>query len=207
MAPLALIWFKLPGEEMKDMKYVFDTTDEDMVELQAAGRRTGEIDVFLEHDCSSHSPKSIGFISSSQHEDEREYEDGAAEKDGGYEPEKEVDSDDDCPDMPREDVEGEQSEDEDPVAEQEEEVVQEDLSGNQNDDGDDVVLDAGDGGDNVRFKTVFEEGAKTAADFQTSQMRDTEENIEHEREAAESEEEDRSGDVKYPDTPVESEEE
>lgn len=211
-SPISLIWYKLPKEEMKDIKYVFDSSNEDMVELHAAGKQSGEIDVFLEHDCSAQSPKSVSFLSSSQHEDEKEYtnaeRDGAerdgAERDdaGGYYP----DGDDDCDDRPREDGEGEQSDDEHPVAE-EEDVVKENKKANENDDGDDVVVDAGDGATDERFKTVFEEGAKTAADFMASQMRDNEENGEEAREAAESDDEDRLGDVIYPDTPLESDEE
>ncbi|KAL0801716.1 hypothetical protein Bca101_056892 [Brassica carinata] len=95
---------------MKDLKYVFDTTSDDMVELQTAGKECGEIDVFMEQDCSSRSPR----------EDERENAERDVDHDGGYAADS---GDDDCGDRPREDDEGDQSEDEQPPAEEEEEEV------------------------------------------------------------------------------------
>ena len=66
MSSIALIWYKLPSKELKDLKYVFDTMNDDMVELQAARKECGEIDVFLEQDCSAHSPNTIDFLPSSK---------------------------------------------------------------------------------------------------------------------------------------------
>ncbi|KAL0741359.1 hypothetical protein Bca4012_082872 [Brassica carinata] len=76
MSSIALVWYKLPSEEMKDLKYVFDTTNDDMVEIQTAGQECGEVDVFLEQD--------------------REKD---AEHDDGYE----ADNGEECLDRPRED--------------------------------------------------------------------------------------------------------
>ena len=154
---------------MNDLKYVFDSTNDDMVELEAAGKEWNEINVFLEHDYTVQQPKSVSFISSNQPEDEREY------TYGGYEPERE-DGDEDCDDSPGEGDEGDQSNDEEPVAEEGDEIVKENMNANENDDGDDVVLDAGNGANDQRFKTIFEESARTAADFKASQMKDNEEN-------------------------------
>lgn len=183
VSSVSLVWYKLPSEEMKDVKYVFDTTNDDMVEIQTAGSECGEVDLFLE-------------------EKREKY----AEHDDGYE----ADSGEECLDRPREDDEGEESEDEQPLAEEEERVQQEagvQQEADKNDDGDEVVVDAGDGANDERFKSVFEEGAKSAATMKASQIRESEEIGDEAREAAESDEEDRTGDAKYPDTPVESEEE
>ena len=38
MSSIDLVWYKLPSEDMKDLKYVFDTTNDDMVEIQTAGK-------------------------------------------------------------------------------------------------------------------------------------------------------------------------
>ncbi|KAF2562369.1 hypothetical protein F2Q70_00015037 [Brassica cretica] len=134
MSSIDLVWYKLPSEEMKDLKYVFDTTNDDMVEIQTAGKECDEVDVFLEQN--------------------REKD---ADHDDGYE----ADSGEECLDKPREDDEGEESEDEQPLAEEEDEIQQE---ADKNDDGEEVVVDAGDGANDERFKSVFEEGAKTTAD-------------------------------------------
>ncbi|WZZ31942.1 hypothetical protein YC2023_015343 [Brassica napus] len=72
-----------------------------------------------------------------------------------------------CLNKPREDDEGEESEDEQPLAEEEDEIQQEagvQQEADKNDDGEEVVVDAGDGANDERFKSVFEEGAKTTAD-------------------------------------------
>lgn len=132
---IALVWCKLPSDEMKDFKYVFDTTNDDMVEIQAAGKECGEVDLFLEED--------------------RERD---TKHDDGYEAE----SGDECLERPRKDDEGEESEDEQPLAEEEEGV--------QNDAGEEVVVDTGDGANDERFKNVFKEGAKSTADFKASQI-------------------------------------
>ncbi|KAF2572704.1 hypothetical protein F2Q70_00004149 [Brassica cretica] len=95
---------------MNDLKYVFDSTNDDMVELEAAGKEWNEINYTY----------------------------------GGYEPERE-DGDEDCDDSPGEGDEGDQSNDEEPVAEERDEIVKENMNANENDDGDDVVLDAGNG--------------------------------------------------------------
>ncbi|KAF2570519.1 hypothetical protein F2Q70_00001533 [Brassica cretica] len=105
MSSIVLIWYKLPNEELKDLKYVFDTMNDDMVELQAERKECGELDVFLEQDYSAHSLNTIYFLPSSQ----------------------------------REDKGGEESEDEQPVAEEEDGIKQE---ANQNDDGKEVLVDA-----------------------------------------------------------------
>lgn len=69
MSSIVLIWYKLPNEELKDLKYVFDTMNDDMVELQAERKECGELDVFLEQDYSAHSLNTIDFLPSSQRED------------------------------------------------------------------------------------------------------------------------------------------
>lgn len=38
MSSIALIWYKLPSKELKDLKYVFDTMNDDMVEHKLQGR-------------------------------------------------------------------------------------------------------------------------------------------------------------------------
>ncbi|XP_010462188.1 PREDICTED: uncharacterized protein LOC104742831 [Camelina sativa] len=74
------------------------------------------------------------------------------------------------------------------------------------DDGDDVVLDAGDGGDDERFKSLFEEGSRATPDKES--YKNLEEQEEEQREAEDSEQECVvEEDAEYPDTPLESDEE
>ncbi|CAG7861194.1 unnamed protein product [Brassica rapa] len=77
MSSIALIWYKLPSKELKDLKYVFDTMNDDMVEHKLQGRNN------------------------------------------------EVENGDECVNRLREDDDGEESKDEQPVAEEEDEIQQE----------------------------------------------------------------------------------
>ena len=89
------------------------------------------------------------------------------EKDADHDDGYEAHSGEECLNKPREDDEGEESEDEQPLAEEEDEIQQEagvQQEADKNDDGEEVVVDAGDGANDERFKSVFEEGAKTTAD-------------------------------------------
>lgn len=74
-APISLIWFKEAREEMKMVKYVFDTTDYDMGLLRSSANSAGEIDVFLEHECSEHVVGDVVVSSISVYD---------GEDDGGY---------------------------------------------------------------------------------------------------------------------------
>ncbi|CAA7021462.1 unnamed protein product [Microthlaspi erraticum] len=119
--------------------------------------------------------------------------------------------------MPKEDEEPEQSEDE--MHEQEvgngDEMHEEGI-GNEDatmaeacanvDDGSDVVEDAGDGRNDDRFRSVFEEGSSSKPAMEA--YRNIEEKEAAEREAEESEEECViEGDAEYPYTPLKSDEE
>ncbi|VVB15830.1 unnamed protein product [Arabis nemorensis] len=107
---------------------------------------------------------------------------------------------------PKELDEPEESEDErHPDENLEEQQTKADL-GNKNenvgdeiDDGDDVVLDAGDGASDERFRLVFEEGTNSKIDVKEANKGDVEEE--------ESDPIFGLGDELYPDTPLESDEE
>lgn len=52
-APVGLIWFKSEKEEMKNLRYVYDSMDEEMESLRCAGKLGLEfVEVFIEHECS-----------------------------------------------------------------------------------------------------------------------------------------------------------
>ncbi|CAH2046496.1 unnamed protein product, partial [Thlaspi arvense] len=73
--PIAIVWYKDPREKMKNIKYVFQSNNEDMFELHSAGKVIGEIDVYLEHDCSEHIVGVTHYLPSSQGEDHNEGDD------------------------------------------------------------------------------------------------------------------------------------
>ncbi|XP_010498104.1 PREDICTED: uncharacterized protein LOC104775860 [Camelina sativa] len=213
--PISLVWFKEASEETKMMKYVFDKTSDDMLELRFSAEAAGEVDVYLEHDCKW-------------------------EVDGGYEPDEDEiraeegseygnDNSDEDDKPPKEDDEPEESEDETPAGDGENEKgkfgddldeIQEQETVNQNgseglnanqievDDGDEVVIDAGDGRDDDRFQSVFEEGSRINAELDNATRKLAEEQAtERREEEVETDPEFGLEDSKYPDTPLESEEE
>lgn len=214
---------------MKHLNYLFDNVSEDMYKLFMIGKTEGEVDVFIEHDCFEYILGGSSYcLTSSQQEDincagdvsakENRVEecgyDGGTE--GGHISERENeeysdDSDDEDVDRPREDEEVEESEDEtlkdETVCGEGGETVAGEGGDIVVDEGDDVVADAGNGGNDNRFKSLFEEGKKTVQDKKKAHCNDLEENAAAQREAEESEEEFGLGDVEYPDTPLESNEE
>ncbi|CAA7052253.1 unnamed protein product [Microthlaspi erraticum] len=209
-APIRFIWYKQRDNEMKTVNYVYDEISEDIFLLICSAKESGEIEIFLEYDCTEHN-EPLRVSNEMRDEDEtvndfseREDEDDNSESDEGI-------------DRPKEDEEPEQSEDE----MHEEEVgngdeMHEEQPGNEDetmaegganvDDGEDVVEDAGDGRNDDRFRSLFEEGSCAKP------VKEAYENLEEkeaaEREAEESEEECViEEDAEYPDTPLESDEE
>ncbi|CAH2080092.1 unnamed protein product [Thlaspi arvense] len=197
--PIRFIWYKEVGEEMKSIDYAIDT--EDLLCL-AAKKLSGELDVFIDHECSEHIPgyTNTYLLTRNQVEDMNWHEDDiAAGYEGGQEDEEDMDetkdSDDDDIDRPKEDEEPEESEDEinksENVAENQCDGVadnQGDMAENQGDrsvegdeaceggapvlntvdEGDEVVVDAGDGRSDARFKEVFEEGTSVHPEKEAS---------------------------------------
>lgn len=98
-APIGIIWFKSEKEEMKTLRYVYDSMDEEMGSLRSAGKLGVEVvEVFIEHECSEHIEGVIHLPSSQQEDIQR----GDEEDDYS---ENEVEK-------PKEDDEPEESEDE-----------------------------------------------------------------------------------------------
>lgn len=199
LAPIALIWYKEVAKEMSELKYVFDNMNVDMGELRLVGQVAGEIHVFIQHECLEH-------VNRREDDDDGHDADEDVDDNDGDEDESEDDDDE----RPRENDEPEKSEDETPAEENVHENQEKDMvgEGDQNvvDDGDEVVIDAGNGADDERFNSLFEEGAKC----KKPDCHDDEEKDEEAREVEESDEEYKGyelGDDEYPDTPVESDEE
>ena len=56
-APLALSGYKLEKQEMKKLRYVYDSMDEEMGMMRYVGDLGKEVvEVFVEHECSEHIP-------------------------------------------------------------------------------------------------------------------------------------------------------
>ncbi|XP_010506953.1 PREDICTED: uncharacterized protein LOC104783505 [Camelina sativa] len=220
-APISIIWFKDAREEMKMLQYVFDSSNFDMPELHSSAKSTGEIDVFIEHGCPDHLIGSVdGTSIMAEGMGEKGYE---ADEDERMEEEMDYESGNDDDRPPKEEDDPEESEDETHVVEKEvdnneKEVVSgtDMLNENQNeskgqteiDDGDDVVIDAGNGANDDRFQTVFEEGTKTTTELDEAMRKLAEEDAQKQKdEEEETDPEFGLEDVNYPYTPIESEEE
>ncbi|XP_024016081.1 HIV Tat-specific factor 1 homolog [Eutrema salsugineum] len=235
-APIRFIWYKEAGKEMKTVNYVFDDSHEDMFPLFMLGQILRELDIYVEHDISENSDTGvIHYLPSSQREDLHCDEDPKFSSYNEERENVKYMSDSDV-DVKRskEDEEPEQSEDErhdegydaegedqdqaggeaefdDNLAEgRDANVSAAEVNGNENrnqvDEGDEIILDAGDGANDDRFKSVFEEGSTVIPDRET--YKNTDEEDANEREAADSDEEYvLEENAHYPDTPVESEEE
>ncbi|KAL0789400.1 hypothetical protein Bca101_005646 [Brassica carinata] len=179
-APIGLLWFKFEKEEMKDLRYAYDYLDEEMRILRSAGKLGVDVvEVFVEH------------IPNTE-QDERSCSD-----------------EDEDVDRPKEDDEPEESEDENLTIQ---DIPAEIMTGNEaatgenqneNDDvGDELVVDAADGGSDIRFKSIFDEGMKAMPDKEAYG-----EGINEEEKDDDSEDERAPVDVEYPDTPVNLEDE
>ncbi|CAH2046669.1 unnamed protein product [Thlaspi arvense] len=104
---IAMICYKDVVEDMKNLKYVFETTNAAMGELQIVGEASGEIHAFIEHECSNNMRDVIHLLPSSQAEDLGERDDN---DDGN---EADVDeSENDGDKRPREENEGDGRNDE-----------------------------------------------------------------------------------------------
>lgn len=217
-APIRFIWYKNIEKEMKTVNYVCDEISEDMFLLICLAKEAAGVEVFIEYDCTEHSePPASQYLVSSMQEDRQGGENDTVNNFAEREDENYSDSEEEI-DRPKEDEEPEQSEDEmiEEEAANEDEMPEEEAvnrdetvakEGDMNvDDGDDVVEDAGDGRNDDRFRSVFEEGSRSKPAMEAYQ--NVEEKEAAEREAAESDEERVIDEhVVYPDTPLESDEE
>ena len=184
IALVGLIWFKSEKEEMKQLRYVYDRYDEEMLMLRSVSKLGIDVvEVFVEHDCSEHIPGVIQLPDGEHIEDEEH-------------------SENDEVDRPKEDDEPEGSEDENPAEKEDNPTVNPAEKEDNEDGGDEVVADLTDGTSDVRFQTVFEEGEKAVPDKEAYGN-----DIELEDKDDDSEDERAPVDVEYPDTPVESEDE
>ncbi|CAA7047710.1 unnamed protein product [Microthlaspi erraticum] len=207
---------------MKTVNYVYDEISEDMFLLICLAKESGEIEIFLEYDCTEHSePLASQYLTSSNHENRQEGENATVNDLSEREDEDDNSESDEGIDRPKEDEEPEQSEyeiHEEDVGNGDE--MHEEEPGNEDetmaegganvDDGEDVVEDVvedvGDGRNDARCRSLFEEGSSAKP------VKEAYENLEEkeaaEREAEESEEECViEEDAEYPDTPLESDEE
>uniref|UniRef100_A0A0D3DMH5 MULE transposase domain-containing protein n=1 Tax=Brassica oleracea var. oleracea TaxID=109376 RepID=A0A0D3DMH5_BRAOL len=174
----------LEKEEMKQLQYVYDRCDEEMLMLRSVSKLGIDVvEVFVEHECSEHIPGVIQLPDREHIEDEEH-------------------SENDEVDRPKEDDEPEGSEDENPAEKEDNPTVNPAEKEDNEDGGDEVVADVTDGISDVRFQSVFEEGEKVVPDKEAYGN-----GIEEEDKDDDSEDERAPVDVEYPDTPVESEDE
>uniref|UniRef100_A0A1J3J840 Uncharacterized protein n=1 Tax=Noccaea caerulescens TaxID=107243 RepID=A0A1J3J840_NOCCA len=125
--------------------------------ISRGGKEAGVLDVYIEHDISEHIP-------TEKEEDEFNEEDSENEVEKPKEAEEPEEFEDEIHEEEKEaenqieNVTGEGvavGESDDTGA------VNEDVEGENADEGDEVVLDAGNGGNDDRFKSLFDEGTKT----------------------------------------------
>ncbi|KAH0929178.1 hypothetical protein HID58_014905, partial [Brassica napus] len=179
IAPVGLIWFKSEKEEMKQLWYVYDRYDEEMLMLRSVSKLGIDVvEVFVEHDCSEHIPGVIQLPDGEHIEDEEH-------------------SENDEVDRPKEDDEPEGSEDENPAEKEDNSTVNPAEKEDNEDGGNEVVAYLTDGTSDVRFQTVFEEGEKAVPDKEAYGN-----DIELEDKDDDSEDERAPVDVEYPDTPM-----
>ncbi|KAH0877217.1 hypothetical protein HID58_064611 [Brassica napus] len=180
-APVGLIWFKSEKEEMKQLQYVYDRYDEEMLMLRSVSKLGIDVvEVFVEHECSEHIPGVIQ-LPDREHIEDEEY------------------SENDEVDRPKEDDEPEGSEDENPAEKEDNPTVNPAEKEDNEDGGDEVVADVTDGTSDVRFQSVFEKGEKAVPDKEAYGN-----GIEEEDKDDDSEDERAPVDVEYQDTPVET---
>ncbi|XP_013607563.1 PREDICTED: uncharacterized protein LOC106314186 [Brassica oleracea var. oleracea] len=179
-APVGLIWFKSEKEEMKQLRYLYDRYDEEMLMLRSVSKLGIDVVVvFVEHECSEHIPGVIQ-LSDREHIEDEEH------------------SENDDVDRPKEDDEPEGSEDKNPAEKEDNPTVNPAEKEDNEDGGDEVVADVTDDTNDVRFQSVFEEGEKAVLDKEAYGNGIEEDDSEDERAPV---------DVEYLDTPVESEDE
>ncbi|KAG5407425.1 hypothetical protein IGI04_013544 [Brassica rapa subsp. trilocularis] len=199
IAPIRFVWYKDIAKEMNTVTYVFEENPDDMFLLMCLAKEAGAIDVFIEYD-----------VSDVRYNEEEEFpeSDGEEEVERPLEDEEPEQSEEEDEENPQAD-ENETAEGEVNVAPQagivDENVTKEGEEREQAEIGDEVVQDAGDGGEDERFRAVFEEGSMAKLGKEAYQ--NLEENETAEREAEESDEECvLEEDAANPDTPIGSEE-
>ncbi|KAL0651279.1 hypothetical protein Bca4012_093970 [Brassica carinata] len=200
IAPIRFVWYKDIAKEMNTVTYVFEENPDDMFLLMCLAKEAGAIDFFIEYD-----------VSDVRYNEEKEFpeSDGEEEVERPLEDEEPEQSEEEDEENPQAD-ENETEEGEENVAPQagivDENVTEEGEEREQAEIGDEVVQDAGDGGEDERFRAVFEEG--TMAKLGKEAYQNLEEKETAEREAEESDEECvLEEDAANPDTPIGSEEE
>ncbi|XP_024006165.1 uncharacterized protein LOC112082847 [Eutrema salsugineum] len=202
-APIRFIWYKEAGKEMRTVNYVFDDSDEDMFPLVMLGHSSCELEIYVEHDISENSENAIiHLLPSSQLEDIQNGEDPnfSSESDVDVERPKEDEEPEQSEDEKHDEgyeAEGEDQDQADGEAEFDDNMVEgRDANdagdgaakglGNENtnlvDEGDEVYLDAGDGANDDRFQSVFEEGSMVVPDREA--YKNTDEQDANAREAA-----------------------
>ncbi|KAH0856570.1 LOW QUALITY PROTEIN: hypothetical protein HID58_084831 [Brassica napus] len=173
-APVGLIWFKSEKEEMKQLRYLYDRYDEEMLMLRSVSKLGIDVVVvFVEHECSEHIPGVIQ-LSDREHIEDEEH------------------SENDDVDRPKEDDEPEGSEDKNPAEKEDNPTVNPAEKEDNEDGGDEVVADVTDDTNDVRFQSVFEEGEKAVLDKEAYGNGIEEDDSEDERAPV---------DVEYLDTP------
>ncbi|KAJ4872415.1 Uncharacterized protein Rs2_45915 [Raphanus sativus] len=202
---LRLIWYKKASEDMKSINYVFEDINGDISELCSSARIACATDVFLENEDES------GYVAEGEEGDETDADERSS--DGGDE------SDDDKP--PREEDEHEESEDEAHTSKNEKQDIGDDRNdkhdlggdfnenqgankgiGNVVDNGnDEIILDAGNGGGDDIFQSLFEEATRRSPKLNEVTRKLVVEQAKEERDEEESDPEFGLEDVQYPDTP------
>ncbi|KAH0888551.1 hypothetical protein HID58_050980 [Brassica napus] len=156
--------------------YVFEENPDDMFLLMRLAKEAGAIDVFIEYD-----------VSDVRYNEEEEFpeSDGEEEVERPLEDEEPEQSEEEDEENPQAD-ENETKEGEENVAPQagivDENVTEEGEEREQAEIGDEVVQDAGDGGEDERFRAVFEEGSMAKLGKEAYQNLEEKETAEREAE-------------------------
>ncbi|KAF3495775.1 hypothetical protein DY000_02057911 [Brassica cretica] len=150
IAPIRFVWYKDIAKEMNTVTYAFEENPDDMFLLMRLAKEAGAIDVFIEYD-----------VSDVRYNEEEEFpeSDGEEEVERPLEDEEPEQSEEEDEENPQAD-ENETEEGEENVAHQtgivDENVTEEGEEREQAEIGDEVVQDAGDGGEDESSKHVYE---------------------------------------------------
>ncbi|KAG5392989.1 hypothetical protein IGI04_022952 [Brassica rapa subsp. trilocularis] len=176
IAPIRFVWYKDIAKEMNTVTYVFEENPDDMFLLMCLAKEAGAIDVFIEYD-----------VSDVRYNEEEEFpeSDGEEEVERPLEDEEPEQSEEEDEENPQAD-ENETAEGEVNVAPQagivDENVTKEGEEREQAEIGDEVVQDAGDGGEDERFRAVLEEGSMAKLGKEAYQNLEEKETAEREAE-------------------------
>ncbi|WZY86535.1 hypothetical protein YC2023_032919 [Brassica napus] len=190
---LRLIWYKETSEEMKNINYVFEDVNGDISELCSSARIASAIDPPKEDDDPEESEDEAD-TTKNKGDDLKEMQ----TRDGDLNEKQDHGADLKETQARADDLKEMQAHGDD---------LQNKGVRNLVNDGDEVILDAGNGGDDNRFQSLFEEGTRRSPKLNEVTRTLAAEQAKEERDEEESDPEFGLEDVQYPDTPLSSDEE